>query len=413
MKYGLGGLNKTFNPSQNNNFAANISGEVNGLISVGRVISIVLDESHPRFNELGGYGALGTIEIDNVKIPSAVTINRYPTARPLFANISNYPLINEIVVILTLPNQSATANPNSTTSYYISTISAWSHPHCNPLPYTPNQQSTKPDSDSKNYSEVIAGSTNIVSNTTKEFKLGNTFKERSNIHPLLTFEGDVIYEGRWGNSIRLSSTVQNGLNNWSTVGTGGDPILILRNGQPEKTSNEGWTPVVEDVNKDLSSIYLTSTQQVPITVAQTNYNSYSSYIPVVPTKYQDNQIILNSGRLVFNSNKDHILLSSALTIGFNAVKGFNFDTKTNFIVNAPTIKLGGKEATESILKGDTTISLLSGLVVQLTALSTALQTVTTDSGPAVAPAAAQLISYLTKLKVELETTTKSKISKTL
>jgi hypothetical protein len=42
-----------------------------------------------------------------------------------------------------------------------------------------------------------------------------------------------------------------------------------------------------------------------------------------------------------------------------------------------------------------------------------LQSVPTSGGPTVAPAAAQLIPYLTQLKVELETTTKSKISKTL
>ena len=196
------------------------------------------------------------------------------------------------------------------------------------------------------------------------------------------------------------------------TGDDGDPILILRNGQGNN-SPEGWIPIVEDINNDLSSIYLTSTQQIPLNTSSTNYDSYSSYIPAQPNQYSNKQIILNSGRLVFNSNEDHILLSSKLTIGFNAIKGFNFDTKANFTINAPSIKLGGKTATEPILLGDTTISLLTGLVTQLTALSIALQSVTTPAGPAVAPAATQLISYLSQLKINLESTTKSKISKTL
>ena len=56
-----------------------------------------------------------------------------------------------------------------------------------------------------------------------------SFVEKTNIHPLLPFAGDNIYEGRWGNSIRFGSTVpltstsgsSNTLeyqNNWSFVG---------------------------------------------------------------------------------------------------------------------------------------------------------------------------------------------------
>jgi len=411
MKYGLGGLNNRFNPSQNNNYNVNTSSEVKGIISVGRVKSIVLDDTHPRFEELGGYGALGTIEIDNVKIPSSVPTNKYPTAKPLFSNITSYPLINEIVFILALPDQSSSTNSNSTTSYYVSTVSTWTHPHCNPLPFVPNQQSAKPDNDSKRYYQVLAGSTNIIGDNTKEYKLGNTFVERSNIHPLLSFEGDIIYEGRWGNSVRLGSTVKNRPNNWSITGTDGDPILILRNGQPSDTSDEGWVPIVEDINKDLSSVYLTSTQQVPLTAASTNYNSYTT-APTKPDQYSDKQIILNSGRLVFNSNKDHILLSSNKSINLNAIESINIDTN-NTIINSKSILLGGKTATESVLKGDTTIKLLTGLVDQLTALSIALQSIATPYGPAVNPAAAQLISYLSQLKIDLLTKTKSSISKTL
>jgi hypothetical protein len=39
-----------------------------------------------------------------------------------------------------------------------------------------------------------------------------------NIHPLLPYEGDMLYEGRFGNSIRFGSTVKNSSipNPWST-----------------------------------------------------------------------------------------------------------------------------------------------------------------------------------------------------
>ncbi len=50
--------------------------------NVGRVISIVLDSTHPRFEELGGWNGLGTIEYtlvdQNVPIVSTFFIKLCP-----------------------------------------------------------------------------------------------------------------------------------------------------------------------------------------------------------------------------------------------------------------------------------------------------------------------------------------------
>ena len=409
-KEGQNAINNTYNPIAYSNILTNIENEKLGTIKAVRVKSIILDPSHPRYNELGGPNSIGTILYDdNIEIPNINNnISLFQYARPLYSNIKNYPLINELVYVINLPSTNIGTNTALKTTYYINTIALWNHPHHNAYPDTPN---ALPDSQNKDYNQTTVGSVRRVTDQSTEIFLGDTFKERSNIHPLLPFEGDVIYEGRWGNSIRLGSTVKNRPNNWSITGTDGDPILILKNGQPSDISNEGWIPVIENINKDLSSIYLTSTQQVPLAAASINYNSYGT-APTKPNQYQDRQIILSSGRLVFNSNKDHILLSSNKSINLNAIESVNIDTN-NTILNSKSILLGGKTATESVLKGDTTIDLLTGLVDQLTALSIALQSVTTPAGPAVAPAATQLISYLSQLKINLESTTKSKISKTL
>ena len=45
----------------------------------------------------------------------------------------------------------------------------------------------------------------------------------------------------------------------------GEPItVIIKNGQPSGSSSEGFIPITENINQDPSSIYLTSTQQIPI-----------------------------------------------------------------------------------------------------------------------------------------------------
>lgn len=404
--FGFSALNRSLNANLNNNYNTQNAINQMNLIKAVRVLSIVLDETHPRFKELGEWNGLGIIEYEEVNNP--LPSQSLPTARPLTGNNKNLPLINEIVYIIGFPDTDIDSISSNTADYYINIVSLWNHPHHNAYPTAPN---TLPPTQQKDYVQTEAGSIRRVTDQSTEIFLGKTFVERSNIHPILPFEGDIISEGRWGNSIRIGSTVKNTPNNWSVTGSNGDPILIIRNGQGKQTE-EGWVPTVEDINNDDSSIYLTSTQRVPLKASSTIYDSYQT-APSSPDQYSGKQVILNSGRLVFNSTQDHILLSSNQTIGFNAVSGFNFDTKSNFVVNAPTIKLGGKNATEPILKGDTTVQILTDLIDELYKLTIALQSVTPQGGPLVLPAATQLAPKLLQIKTQLNNQTKSKISKTL
>jgi hypothetical protein len=373
----------------------------------GRVKSIILDETHPRYEELGGWNALGIIEFETVATPTT-NIQVLPTAKPLDSTFKSFPLINEIVYILALPDTSIGEFASTKTNYYINTVGIWNHPHHNAFPQNSN---ILPPSQQKDYVETEAGSVRRVTDQSTEIFLGRTFIERGNIHPLLPFEGDRILEGRWGNSIRFGSTVKNTPNTWSSIGENGDPITIIRNGQGNQT-DEGWIPTVEDVNNDDSSVYFTSTQKIPLEAASTSYSSYSSNPPIKPNEYTGRQIILNSGRLVFNSTEDHILLSSIKTVNINALNGFNVDSPQS-VIQSNSVLLGGINAVEPVLKGDTTINILVDLVNQLQALTIALQTVTPQAGLAVAPAAAQLAPQLAVIRTQLQTTTKSQVSKTL
>jgi len=405
-KFGFSALNQSLNANLNNNYNAQNAIDQMNLIRAVRVLSIVLDETHPRFKELGEWNGLGIIEYEDVNNP--LPSQSPPTARPLTGNNKNLPLVNEIVYLIGLPDTDIDSISSNSADYYINIVSLWNHPHHNAYPTAPN---ALPPTQQKDYVQTQVGSIRRVTDQSTEIFLGKTFIERSNIHPILPFEGDIISEGRWGNSIRIGSTVKNTPNNWSTVGTNGDPILIIRNGQGKQTE-EGWIPTVEDINNDDSSAYFTSTQKIPLKASSTLYDSYQTQ-PTSPEQYAGKQVILNSGRLVFNSTVDHILLSSNQTVGFSAVQGFNFDTKSNFIVNASSVKLGGKTATEPLLKGDSTIAILTDLIDELYKLTIALQSVTPSGGPLVLPAATQLAPKLLQIKTQLNNQTKSKISKTL
>jgi hypothetical protein len=367
-------------------------------ITVGRVIKIILDGDDPK--------AIGDIYFAEIQAnPGDIsTVNPQANkivAKPLLSNSKNYPLINELVLIFRLPDVGIKASTSSKSFYYLNILNLWNHPHHNSLPY---YQGNLQQTQQKNNVQIELGSTKITSNVPTEIFLGDTFIERSNIHPLKPFEGDNIIEGRWGNSIRLGSTVttkppiSNPLNNWSErPSTSGDPILILRNGQGEQTE-EGSTPVVENINNDDASIYLVSTQKVPLEAATTNYYSYKDNPPAAPNEYSGKQVIVSSGRLVFNSSEDHILLSSAKSISLSSNSGVNVDTSV-FTVQSSNIYLGSKNATEPLLLGNQTVTLLNQLIKNLSGFASICSTAV--SAPAYTPLA-QLNTAAKQLNVSLK-----------
>jgi len=384
-RFGFSGLNYATQGNKNNSFGVFNKLSQDGLIVPYRVKSIVLTESHPRFKELGEWNGLGVVEIDSIIQPKTKK-GPLPTARPLNPNNKKYPLINEIVYVLKLPNTDLNDSTSGEDLYYIDIVGLWNHPHHNAFPSNPD---ALPPNQSQDYIQTQAGSVRRVTDSGSEIDLGNTFKEKPNIHPLLPFEGDVIVEGRFGNSIRLGSTVVNkqtnqGQNNWSQGPLfPGDPITIIRNGQDPNSSDEGWIPITEEVNNDISSIYVTSTQTIPINVLpKTDFYSYKSTPPKGYNQYNDSQIILNSGRLLFNTKKDHILLSSAKSINLSAIDSVNIDVTGDFIVQITgKTYLGSKEATEPLVLGNELVNKLDVLVDTLiNFFDIAKSTTSTESG---------------------------------
>jgi hypothetical protein len=379
-KFGFGALNDNYNTGASGTSKTLDALKLASLNSTGRVLSIVLDDTHPKYQELGGPKAIGAVEIIDLSGGTAdystTSDNQnYRVAYPLQPGLKNYPLINEVVYLVSQPTKKIMQRNSAKALYYISVVNLWNHPHHNAIPYSAG--SSTPEN-SKNYQDSALGSTNKLTDTAGTIKFGNYFKERPNIYPLQPFEGDLIYEGRWGNSIRLSGTAPN-KNPWSTTGTQGDAITIIRNGQTDNPNKNGWDFTVEDINTDASSVYLTTTQKVPLT-ANTNYFSYKSNPPTLPNEYTGKQIILNSGRLVFNTTEDHLLLSSAQSISLSSAGTVNVDA-TEMTIQTEKIYLGSKSATEPLLLGDTTVELLKTMIDVLKDLVTASQTASNSGGP--------------------------------
>lgn len=342
----------------------------------GRVVYI--DQTNTLFN--------GQISVEIMQVKATLPGAQVVKASPLFPNIKNYPLKNETVFIITGPVNKYSQNPGGVTYYYFTPLSLWGNVNTNPTP-NPYTNTTSPTTD-KSIAQIEAGSPNQSAvNETPTFKPGVYFPEKSNIFPLYPYEGDVIIEGRWGNSIRFGSTNQIDnipLNLWSSNSENGDPITIIRNGQNPNLTGSAQSLTTEDINQDLSDIWLTSTQQVPINAASTFYDSYQPQdAPIVPNQYKGKQIIINSGRLLFNTTEDHLMFSSKKSINLNAVQSVNIDVTGPFVVQAGEIFLGSKDANESVLLGDSTVELLKDIFTDIgTLLNVMSQQVTrpTETG---------------------------------
>jgi len=347
-----------------------------------RVKDIILDNTHPKFKQYGGWNGIGTIEFEPITKNSGGDIQN-PIATPLIPYLKNYPLVNEIVVVFKLISRDINQANDSTSFYYLNSLSLWNHPHHNAYPNIIHTTQV-PNSQQKDYQEIEGGSVRRVTDNSTEInlnspKIGGTFIEKTNIHPLLSYAGDVIIEGRFGNSLRLGNTSKSKgtiKNLWSGgKSENGDPITILRNGQPSNSTEEGWIPIIENINKDLGSIYLTSTQQIPLSTEINSFPHISSPKPDTIGEYNKNQVILNSGRLVFNSNNDHILINSKKSTSISSIEDIGlYSKKGNINIQSNLVKLGDTSANQSLVLGDNFIKDFEFLLKSLDILCSALTT---------------------------------------
>ena len=172
---------------------------------------------------------------------------------PLMPNISNIPLIGEHVVVVEYNGQ----------HYYTGIINRRNSPNENAIP-------------------GIAGG--YVENT----KYGETF-ERKDIRRVHVCEGEIVYEGRFGNSIKLGCHHKNN-----------SPNIRIRAGQQTDSGSIGAV-VKEDVNKDKSSIYLSTNETVELDSLKTSGGRSFSEESI-----KGNSIVINSDKLFFNSKNGNV-----------------------------------------------------------------------------------------------------------
>lgn len=378
-KTGIAGSTKGTTPIPNTGVALDQINVLKGQMVAARVTDIVLDENHPKFNDVGQWNGIGAIFYEFVNQSGTTSETSY--ALPYDSQQKTYPLVNEIVLLFSLPNQQIGVNTANQSYFYLKPLGVWNHPHHDAYP---NLVKSNNPQQSQDYKATDQGVVRRVTDGSTEVELNspvnpsqNTFVEKADIHPLMPYMGDSLLEGRHGQSLRFGSTAKSKSeisNNWSSNGTNGDPITILRNGQPTKVSDRGWIPIVENISQDLSSIYLTSYQKIPFSIANENFISYTTP-PTTPAQFANPQIIFNSDRIVLNAKSDSILISGEKSVGLSSNGSVNIESTSEINIASKLTRLGNKNANQSVLRGDETVAYLKVLITELQNIAEALKVI--------------------------------------
>ena len=346
-------LIKRFNNTGTSNLEA---AKFNNLKPV-RVVDVILDESHPEYIKYDGERAIGAIKYQVLdRTVNAEDPQTLPVAFPLYSHCKSLPLVNEIVLLVqATSHQASSARDSELTTYYTTTVNIWNSINSNPSPDT--------DAD-------------IVSPD-----LGYELKENTGVRSLHPYHGDVLLEGRHGQSIRLSGA-KSFKNTLTTKDNAGKPFTIITNGH--EPLDKGTTDFyVEDINKDLTSLYLVADHTVPLEQIRDKYAGATAR-PTLMNSYKGNQTILNTGRFAVNAKEDSILFSSQEDFGVTS-KNIHLDGVDYVGIDAKKIYLGEdalRFELQPVILGDQLELLLNDLLNELKRIGTAMKNAkTVDAKP--------------------------------
>lgn len=257
-------------------------------------------------------------------------------ARPSNMSSKQIPLIGEIVLIYKSINDHSNSNNYREGWYYLSSIGVHSTINENRLPGI---------------------SSRLTDEAIEQIPAGLTFKSKA-VSPLQPYEGDTIYEGRWGQSIRLGSSIasypttgfekpqtSNGYYHkqapWFTPGQiAGDPIIVISNGRKTLPRKE---LVVENLEQDASSLYLTSTQNLDTL-------KLSKDLTVHNNSFVGSQFVGVADRVILRAKQDVAVI----------------DSQEGIVLNTPNnIYIGGEAASQPLVHGDVLLDILNKILDHL------------------------------------------------
>jgi hypothetical protein len=293
------------------------------------VIDVYLDETDedfPQVNDKPDWSKYGNIEA-RLSV-SAKTENDTVFAKPLDTNIKQYPLPGEFVIIAEYMGQ----------LYYTQKMNL-------------NRAITFNNSPNFNFFPGLSKWTKSLEGVKSKI---NHFKPDSGIRQVLSREGDITFNGRFGQSIRFGSNIVSIVGQEENTGKQVSPNVIIRAGQGI-LETEPSKPVQEDINLDGASLWMTTDQTIPIDKKYTDIATKETK----PEKWDGPQIVLSSNRIVFNSKIDSIHAFSNKEISMASKDRINLESP---VVNVGAVSDQNQHALGAELTHKMLIQLLDALI---------------------------------------------------
>ena len=279
----------------------------------GIVVDVITNESHPEYSA-DGFN-FGMIRVRFMREKTALSDDLLYVAHPLHMNNCELPLIGEAVSVYKIFGKfhydtriSITKNANMD--------SAVGHNEIENVRGQSDGQTTSP-----------AGEHIFV----KTNKPAEKFLFDETIRHLRHFPGDYIVQGRFGNSIRFGSSKMEKDNAKQ------NPNIILRVGAPKtapQTVPGAYGLILEDINADLTSLWLVSDQVVPFVPSTTESPVHLRSSFKVPFKTGGSQLIGVSDQIILNSKKRSTYLFSGQNVSITALNNFTADVEKQIRMTA-------------------------------------------------------------------------------
>ena len=202
---------------------------------------------------------------------------------------------------------------------------------------------------------------------------GKFLKRDETARRVVPQEGDVLIEGRFKNHIKLGSNIINEEespnihivaghllngdsdpteNKWREENENYEKQLEKPFTDDDSKKNTREKPLFSDLDKDASSIYLTTKEDLFVTPP-----FKSQFEDAIPP-YKDQTILINSDKIILNAqNTGNIVLSS--------VKNVIVSSKEEVIIETPKLIIGGDGAEENMVLGQKLLEALNDIVTIL------------------------------------------------
>ena len=278
------------------------------------VIDVITNDRHPKYNV--NADNIGAIEFKALTSGLHLSNNNLPLAFPLDSNVRKYPLINEIVLIYSILGA----------YYYTVPLNTMNKSTMNYIPGLASELTNATTDSSQNIQDANQGipqriNRESVGTTNNDPLPGRYYQESDTVRKLRHGEGDLVIEGRAGHSLRFGIHQANL-----------SPNVLIRAGQSPAPNPNPKAVVDEDINRDLSSIWIVTNQTVPLQYAtQGNGTIHMRSIMDAPRELSGNQIIANSNRIVLNAKTDRIMGFSNGGIHWTTNRDFTVDTNRDYL----------------------------------------------------------------------------------